>query len=87
MWSLSLIVFAWHLLLVGYLVLNSGFMPKWLGLIVMFAGLCYLLNDSVNLLFTQYAAYKPRVEQVFAAPMAIGELALGVWLLVRGGKE
>ncbi len=87
MWSLSLIVFAFHLLLVGYLVVTSGFMPKWLGGLVMFAGLCYLVNDSANLLFAQYAAYKPLVEKFLAAPMAIGEIALAVWLVVRGGKE
>jgi hypothetical protein len=87
MWSLSLIVFAFHLLLVGYLVINSGFMPKWLGFLAMFAGLCYLVNDSANLLFAEYAVLKPRVEQFISAPMALGEIALGVWLLLRGGKE
>jgi hypothetical protein len=87
MWSLSLIVFAIHLLFVGFLVMKSGFMPKWLGLLVIFAGLCYLVNDSANLLFAEYVVLKPRVEQFIAAPMALGELALAIWLLARGGKE
>lgn len=87
MWSLSLLVFGAHLLLLGVLVLKSGFIPKIFGALVILAALCYLVNDSANLLFAQYGQYKPAIEKFISAPMAIGELALALWLVVKGGKE
>lgn len=86
MWSLSLIIFSVHLFVLGVLVVKSGTIPKIFGILVVIAALCYLINDSANLLFAQYAIYKPRVETFLSAPMAIGELALAIWLVAKGGK-
>lgn len=87
MWSLSLLVFGIHLLLLGMLVLKSGFIPKIVGSLVILAALCYLVNDTANLIFAQYGQYKPIVEKFISAPMAIGELVLALWLIAKGGKS
>lgn len=85
-WSLGLMVFGFHILLLGYLVYISGYAPKWLGilLIISFGG--YLLINATDLLFPGYERLKSILDWIFILPMIIGEVGLGVWLLLRGGK-
>lgn len=86
MWSLSLIVFGCHLLVLGYVAFTSGFIPKVFGVLLILASLCYLLTNGATLLYPHYEQYKPIVEMILSAPMAIGELAFGIWLWIKGGK-
>ncbi|TAE29088.1 MAG: DUF4386 domain-containing protein [Candidatus Kapaibacterium sp.] len=85
-WSLALVLFGIHLLLVGYIVATSGEVPKILGFLAMFAALCYIGTSVAALVIPQYALYKPSVEAVLSLPMALGELSLGLWYLLKGGK-
>jgi hypothetical protein len=62
--------------LIGYLILRSSFMPRLLGVLEAFAGLCWL-----TFLWPPLAHYLSPYNQVLAAP---GELALMLWLLVMG---
>ncbi len=85
-WSLALVLFGVHLLLVGYIVATAGNIPKILGFLAMFAALCYIGTSIAALIIPNYAFYKPSVEAVLSAPMALGELVLGLWYLIKGGK-
>jgi hypothetical protein len=85
-WSLGLIVFGCHLLVLGYAALRSGFIPKILGVLLIIASLCYLLTNGATLLYPNYEQYKATMETILSAPMALGELAFGVWLWAKGGK-
>ncbi|GAA4462589.1 DUF4386 domain-containing protein [Nibrella saemangeumensis] len=85
-WSLGLVVFGFHLTLLGYLALMSRFVPKVLAGLALFAGLCYFLSNLANLAVPDYGQYKGTVEMALSLPMALGELALAVWLLIKGGK-
>ena len=80
---IGLFFFSFHLLLIGYLVLRSGFVPRILGILATGAGIGYLI-DSAGRIFTP--AYPPMLTGILAAPNTIGELALMVWLAFRGGK-
>jgi hypothetical protein len=62
--------------LIGYLILRSSFMPRLLGVLEAFSGLCWL-----TFLWPPLAHYLSPYNQVLAAP---GELALMLWLLVMG---
>jgi hypothetical protein len=86
-WSLGLVLFGLHLFLVGYLVFRSGRMPRTLGVLAMLASFCYVATSAANLVLPNYDQYKPTVELFLTAPMAIGELGVGLWLLIKGGKE
>lgn len=86
MWSLGLIVFGLHLILLGYLCFASGYIPKFIGGLAMFAGLCYTLTNVANLTLPNYEVYQPSVEMFLSLPMALGELTLAVWLVVKGTK-
>ncbi|SHN39073.1 DUF4386 domain-containing protein [Cryptosporangium aurantiacum] len=74
-WSLGLILFGVHLLLIGWLAWRSRTVPTWLAALVAIAGAGYLA-DSIGALVS--AAYTVQV----AAVTFVGEVALLVWLLV-----
>jgi hypothetical protein len=79
-WQVGLSIFGLHLSLLGYLVYKSGFAPKWLGVLLVIAGLGYLV-DSFGVLLV--ASYSVDVKNF----TFLGELLLGLWLLVKGGRH
>ena len=85
-WSLGLILFGVHLLVLGYLIVMSPKTPKWLGFLVCFAGICYVGIHAAQQIIADFAVYRKQIETMLSAPMALGELSLAIWLLVRGGK-
>lgn len=86
MWSLGLIVFACHLFFLGYLMLTSGYIPKFLGALTLLASMAYFFSNAANLLLPNYDFYKSTVEMVLSLPMALGELGIAIWLIIKGGR-
>jgi hypothetical protein len=43
-WSLSLVLFGLHLLVVGFLFARSNYLPRWLGWILMADGLAWVVD-------------------------------------------
>ncbi|MEO8527553.1 MAG: DUF4386 domain-containing protein [Pseudolysinimonas sp.] len=72
-WRIGLILFAAHLLVVGYVCFRSGFVPRWLGILIGVAGIGYLIDGVGTILV---AGYQPTVSTV----TFIGEVALIGWL-------
>ena len=85
LWSMGLIVFGVHLLLLGYLIFRSGYMPKFFGVLLILAFFGYLITNVLQLLFPAYENLKNIIEWIFIIPM-LGEVALGFWLLIKGVK-
>jgi hypothetical protein len=83
MWSIGLIVFGLHIFLLGYLVFKSGYIPKTLGILLIIAFAGYVIINLGDLLIPAYSDYKKIVMYIFIIPM-LSELALGLWLLVKG---
>lgn len=79
-WSLGLILFGVHLLLVGWLAWRSPAAPTWVAVLVVIAGAGYLA-DSIGALVS--AAYTVEV----AAVTFGGEIVLMGWLLVFGARS
>lgn len=65
------------------LVYRSRFLPRFLGVWLVFNGFAYLLLFFTNLLLTQYG----KMIYQIAFPAFFGELALALWLLIKGAKE
>jgi hypothetical protein len=86
-WSMGLIIFGGHLLVVGYLAWQSGSVPKIISLLIVLASVGYMVIHLCNLLFSQYDGLIKVLEAVFNIPMIAGELGFGIWLLIRGGKS
>jgi hypothetical protein len=79
--GVGLVFFGISCLVTAYLLFQSGYFPKALGVLQAMAGVSYLVNSFTMLLLPALA------EKMFPAivlPAFIGELATCVWLIVRG---
>jgi len=72
--------FTAHILVLGYSVLKSGYIPKGLGILLIIAFFCYII-----LLYGQ-SIVPEQLLPIVVIPAAIAELLLGIWLLWKGGK-
>ncbi|HLO59248.1 MAG TPA: DUF4386 domain-containing protein [Bacteroidales bacterium] len=78
-WYFGIVFFGIHLMLLGFLSIRSGYIPKVFGILLMIAGMGYFLTSlrpyimpNVNLDFAKYTYY--------------GEVLFMLWLLIRGYK-
>ena len=78
-WNTALGLFGVYLLMVAYLSIRSGFMPKIFGILIGIAGLGYIA-DLVGLILV------PGFTPVFGLFGFVGETAMIFWLLIRGRK-
>lgn len=79
--GISLVIFACFCLTIGYLIYQSGYFPKTLGVFMAIAGLCYLTNSFALFL---NPALEARIFPGIVLPAGLAELALCLWLLVVG---
>ena len=75
------VLFGFHLLLLGYLVYQSRFIPKILGILLIIGGIGYLAQSYGHILVPQHDETLATVVIVLSIP---GELAFTVWLLWKG---
>jgi hypothetical protein len=66
----------------GLLVMRCGFIPKVLGVLLMIAGLGYVLDSFTSLILPHYASTVGDV----AGILELGELPIILWLLIWGAK-
>jgi hypothetical protein len=78
-WDVGYIFFGLHLTLLGIVAFRSGFIPKLYGIILLLAGVSYLIDYIALILFPQLGL---GISFIFGW----GELIFMFWLLIRGGK-
>ncbi len=78
--SIALVFFGLDCFIVGYLVYQSTFLPRIIGVLLAIEGVGYLINS-----FTSFVApaLQVRIFPYFTAT-AVGEISLSLWLLVMG---
>jgi hypothetical protein len=79
--GVSLLFFGCFCVIVGYLILRSGYLPKTIGVLMQIAGVCYLTNSFALILAPALAN---RLFPAILLPAFIGEVSLCLWLLVKG---
>jgi len=79
--GVGLIYFGCMCLVLGYLVIRSGYLPRILGILMQIAGVCYLVNSFALLLSPSLANL---LFPAILIPAFIAELSLCLWLLVKG---
>ncbi len=82
--TLTLIFFGAHLLLLGYLVIRSSFLPSLIGALVMIAGTGYIIDGFNEILDWGYFGILNAGLYVVILPALLGEGTLMLWLLIRG---
>lgn len=85
-WSQGLIIFGFHLVGLGILTYRSRYVPRFWGALLLFAGLCYSGIHAAYHLFPDFHAQINSVEMILSLPMALAEIGLALWLIIRGGK-
>ncbi|MBN1532910.1 MAG: DUF4386 domain-containing protein [Spirochaetes bacterium] len=83
-WLVGLVFFGFHLLLLGYLIVKSGYIPRILGVLVIAASAGYLIDSFANFLLPRYSDYKSIFTLIVVIPGVVGEMSLTLWLLFRG---
>ena len=78
-YNIALVLFGFHLLVLGYLVFKSGYIPKWLGILLGIASLGYLADSFGKLLIPNY-------NLTISAFTFVGEVVLIFWLLWKSVK-
>jgi len=79
--GIGLVFFGFACLVRGWLIFQSGYLPRALGLLMFVAGLSYLANSFALILAPALAdAMFPAV----LLPAFVGELLFALWLIVKG---
>ena len=78
-WHAGLFLFGLHLLVVGYLAFKSGYVPKLIAVLVAIDGLSYVVDTFGAVL--SHGHWTDTATFTF-----IGELLLGLWLVIRGRR-
>jgi hypothetical protein len=75
-WGLWLLPF-------GLLVYKSEFIPRFFGILLLIAGIAYMIDSTIAILFPNYSSFVKYPTLFFAA---VGEIAITLWLLIKGVK-
>jgi len=78
-WSIGLVLFGIHLVLLGYLIYRSGYIPRLLGVLLVIDGLGWVIDSLQPYLY-------PNAHLQFLFITFFGEIFLMLWLLIRGWK-
>nr|WP_238343545.1 DUF4386 domain-containing protein [Gracilibacillus saliphilus] len=82
-WSMGLVIFGGHLLVVGYITFKSDNIPKFISILLLIASVGYIVNHLLITFLPQYQSVIMVLELVFLLPMIVGELGFGIWLLIK----
>lgn len=80
---ISGVFFGISCIILGYLIFKAGYFPKWLGVLVVAAGISYLIDCVVNFLFPELANSSENLVMTVAV---LSELSLCLFLLIKGVK-
>lgn len=76
-WDIGFIFFGIHLFFLGLLVYKSRYIPKWLGILIVIAGLGYTTDTVVKFL-----GYTFEISMF----TFFGEFLFALWLVIKGKK-
>ncbi|WP_116769684.1 DUF4386 domain-containing protein [Maribacter litoralis] len=87
LWTIGLLFFAIHLIVLGYLAIKSAYIPKTLSILLVLAAFGYLIDGAAKLIMSNYIDYKDVFEIIVVVPSVIGEFSFTAWLLIKGFKK
>jgi hypothetical protein len=79
-YTIGIVFFALHTALLGYLIFQSGYFPRFLGVLLMVAATGYFVDSFAYLL----VAHHQTGAVYFAIPIAVAEIAFPLWLVMKG---
>lgn len=85
-WSIGLIIFGIHLLIVGLLMKSHKSIPRILWFLTILAGIAYILVHTLKTILPELTELTRILNNTLLLPMVLGELGLAIWLIVKGGQ-
>jgi Domain of unknown function (DUF4386) len=79
--AVGLVFFGAACLVVGYLIIRSGYLPRTLGVLMQIAGGCYITNSFAVIAWPSLGA---KLFPFILLPPFVAELSMAFWLLVKG---
>jgi hypothetical protein len=83
-WTIALVVFGFHLFVLGLLFINYKSFPRFIGFFLISAAMGYVIDGSAKLLLPTYDENKHIFESIVIFTGIFGEFTLTIWLLVKG---
>jgi hypothetical protein len=80
-YDVSTVFFGFYAIAIGYLIFESGFMPRAIGVLMVLDGMAYLTYSFADLLAPGFASH---LVPWFQIPTLLGEGSLCLWLLIAG---
>lgn len=77
----GLLFFGFWLILTGYLMLRSGYFPKWIGVLAAIGGVCYALNSYILFVVPDL---QDHLFPFILMPSLIAELSISIYMIVFG---
>lgn len=78
--------FGFHLIILGYLILISRFIPQLLGIFLLIVSAGYLANSMLSFMHPNYDNFKTTFQITVFIPAMIAEFSLCLWLLFKSNK-
>ena len=85
-WNIGLVIFGFHIILIGWLMKLHNKIPKILWSITLLAGVSYMVTSFLKVVSPD-SEFVETLIMILALPMTIGELGLAIWLWIKGGKR
>jgi hypothetical protein len=85
-YTLALLFFGVSILIVGYLTIKADYLPSILGVAIIVAAAGYLVDVFAQTLLSNYDAYADFFGNVVLVPAFVAELAMTLYLIVRGTR-
>ncbi|HVP34737.1 MAG TPA: DUF4386 domain-containing protein [Steroidobacteraceae bacterium] len=79
--NIALIFFGFTCLVYGHLIFRSGYLPRFIGVLMQLAGICYLIACFAALFAPALADL---ITPAILLPPLVGESSFCLWLLIRG---
>lgn len=86
-WTWGLILFGLHLVLIGMAHFSTKDLPNLLGILLIIAGLSYVLVDGLSVTVPDQTLLITTVNNILMLPMVVGELGFGLYVLYKAKKS
>ncbi len=84
--NVGFVFFGLHVLCLGYLILKTGYVPRFLGVLLVVAAAGYFIDSFASLVSSTYGDNQALFIVFVAVPALVAEYSLAFWLLIKGGK-
>lgn len=88
-WLIGLIAFGMHLVLIGVMIIQSQLAPRLIGLVLVVAGVAYVVDSMLHLVLVDYAAVSGVMLGIVGVSSIVAELTFTIYLIlaaVRSGR-